>query len=196
MFPTEYVMVILHYMKFLMLNITSVNGPHQTDIWQEEKTMAGAPWTVNNKPADNGDSIGDNNNIDMKCLNEYTTTITLSARPVSMWNVDNCLAPGLAEREPSLQSAQLESSSVSISRVTVSPTQRVLRMFPVTKTEISYVFFPPLAWYVSSPRPRPSVVVADKAGINPQFSPPTWAQYSQSVTSAGIKLFVDQSSNL
>ena len=46
--------------------------------------MAGAPWTVNNKPADNGDSIGDNNNIDMKCLNEYMTTITLSARPVSM----------------------------------------------------------------------------------------------------------------
>ena len=41
--------------------------------------MAGAPWTVNNKPADNGDSIGDNNNIDMKCMNDYTTTITLSA---------------------------------------------------------------------------------------------------------------------
>ena len=39
MFPTEYVMVILHYMKFLMLNITSVNG---ADIYQEEKTKAGA----------------------------------------------------------------------------------------------------------------------------------------------------------
>ena len=98
MFPTEYVMVILHYMKFLMLNITSVNGPRQTDSLQEEKTMAGAPWTVNNKPADNGDSIGDNNNIDMKCMNDYTTTITLSAGRSQCEML--IIAPGLVLQSP------------------------------------------------------------------------------------------------
>ena len=85
-------------------------------------------------------------------------------------------------------------------------------MFPVTKTEISSVFFFFLPCPgMSSTRPRPSVVVADNAGINPQFSPPTLITASQPEHNAhnqshlpglscllclNIKLFVDQKCKL
>ena len=114
------------------------------------------------------------------------TTITLSARPVWMWNVDNCLAPGLVLQSP------------------VSPAGVFLGLYFKSHPEpaltnvcsgcfrwqrLRLVMFFLLPWPgMSSPRPRPCVVVADNAGINPQFSPPVWWQYSQSVTSAGSPL--------